>query len=272
MLNPKRLIKLTASLVVRACDIVHDAFYRFIGRPFPPRCIVLYYHSIPANDRQRFARQMDELLKVAEPISTTSPSPFQPGKRYVGVTFDDGFVSVKDNAAPELAKRRIPWTMFVPSGCLGKKPEWLRQAHPAAQNDRVMTPDELRSLAKDPLVTIGSHTVRHANLLEIGPERAQEELCRSKADLEQVLGTTVDQFSYPFGARNAALDQEAGKAGYRLLFSSDPSPAFQIKNQFVCGRFSVDPDMPLLEFRVKVLGAYRWLGNFLVLSSPWFCS
>jgi peptidoglycan/xylan/chitin deacetylase (PgdA/CDA1 family) len=123
-----------------------------------------------------------------------------------------------------------------------------------------MTRDELRALATDPLVTIGSHTVAHAHLVETGPDRAAIELAQSKADLERLLERPVDQFSYPFGARTPALDQQAREAGYRRVYSTAPLPC-QSPADFVAGRVAVDPDISLLEFRLKVLGAYRWLAH-----------
>ncbi len=122
-----------------------------------------------------------------------------------------------------------------------------------------MTVEELRALAKDPLVTFGSHTVNHVRLTELDLKSASSELARSKAELETVLERPVRQFSYPFGARTPALDQQARKAGYRRLFSSEPTRAFQTADEFVTGRFSVSPEISLLEFRLKVVGAYRWL-------------
>jgi len=194
-------------------------------------------------------------------LSTHPPTKLEPGKPYAVVTFDDGFVSVKDHAAPELRRRRIPWTIFVPSTCLGQPPGWLRHAPLAARQDRVMTAAELRELAADPLVTVGSHTATHAHLVEIGPDRAARELVQSKADLENVLQRAVDQFSYPFGARTPALDEQARAAGYRRLFTSNPAPAFRTPEEWVTGRISVDPDISPMEFRLKLLGAYRWLAR-----------
>jgi peptidoglycan/xylan/chitin deacetylase (PgdA/CDA1 family) len=255
----KRCLKLWISLLVRAWDLVHDALCRILGLPLPARCVVIYYHTVPAALRQHFARQMDLILSRAQPISTDMDTPLEPGKLYICVTFDDGFLSVKEHAAPELSRRKIPWTVFVPSGCLGSKPSWLRNAHPTAHQDRVMTPEELRALSRDLLVTIGSHTVVHANLLEVGPERAKVELTRSKADLETILGKPVNQFSYPFGTRNEDLDKLACSLGYRRLFSTEPLPACNGSKEVVTGRVSVDPDDWSMEFRLKIQGSYRWL-------------
>jgi len=262
----KRSAKLAISLLLRAWDILHDAFFRLIGKPLPPRCMVLYYHAIPAQSRALFASQLDTILKVARPVPTNPKGDLCAGTRYVSVTFDDGFISVLQNAAPELEARQIPWTIFIPSGRLGQKPDWLKHAHPAAREDRVMTADELRKLARDPLVNVASHTVTHANLPDLDSHAAFEELSRSKARLEEIVGRPVNQFSYPFGARTPALDQQARAAGYMHIFCSKPdfvplsTLSFQPSN-IPIGRASVDPDMSPLEFRLKILGAYRWLGR-----------
>lgn len=247
------------SLAVRAYDVLHAESLRWNGQQTPPSCVVLYYHAVPTKHRKLFARQMDLLLRIAEPISTESPPDMQLGRKYVAVTFDDGFVSVLENAAPELKSRRIPWTIFVPSGCLGQSPSWLRKAHPDARQDRVMTPDELRFIARDPLVTIGSHTVNHAHLVDIGSAKAATELAQSKSELEAIVGRAVTQFSYPFGAHTPTLDQQAFLLGFKRLFTTSPEISHQYWNEFLTGRFAVDPDISLLEFRLKILGAYRWM-------------
>ena len=255
----KRSFKLLISLLVRGWDIIVNQGLSFMGRQRPPICVVLYYHSVPARQRQRFSHQMDLLLQAARPIPTVPPDNLEPGRHYAAVTFDDGFVSVLENAAPELKSRQIPWTVFVPSGCLGQSPAWLRHVPAEVRQDRVMTGEELRALSNDPLVCIGSHTVAHAHLVEAGQSRSILELSKSKADLENILNHPVHLFSYPFGARNSALDQQARELGYQRLFTSDPTPAFQTHDEFVTGRVNVDPSISPVEFRLKLLGAYRWL-------------
>jgi peptidoglycan/xylan/chitin deacetylase (PgdA/CDA1 family) len=123
-----------------------------------------------------------------------------------------------------------------------------------------MTRAELCELAADPLVTIGSHTVVHAHLLEVGSLRAAAELTDSKAELEDILERPIDQFSYPFGARNPSLDTLAQALGYGRLFSTSPQPV-RDTTELVAGRVSVDPDISPLEFRLKLMGAYRWLAR-----------
>jgi peptidoglycan/xylan/chitin deacetylase (PgdA/CDA1 family) len=83
---------------------------------------------------------------------------------------------------------------------------------------RPLTIQEILTLAQGGLVEIGSHTKTHT-VLSARPTAAQrEEIQRSKADLEEVLGSPVRSFAYPYGrqsdytAETVALVQEAGFA------------------------------------------------------------
>ena len=77
-------------------------------------------------------------------------------------------------------------------------------------------------------------------------------------DVYEVTGEDVHLFSYPFGAHNSALHQKAREVGYRRVFTSDPTYAFQSAQEFVTGRVSVEPNDWACEFRLKIAGAYRW--------------
>ncbi len=65
--------------------------------------------------------------------------------------------------------------------------------------DLVLDWDELRTLAADPLVTIGAHTVRHYALSKLGHGAARYEMATSTARLASELGRPIRHFSYPFG-------------------------------------------------------------------------
>lgn len=65
--------------------------------------------------------------------------------------------------------------------------------------NRPMTVDELRSLAHDPHVSIGTHTVTHARLASLPYAAQRDELGASCAHLASIVGTTVDSLAYPYG-------------------------------------------------------------------------
>lgn len=87
-----------------------------------------------------------------------------------------------------------------------RREDWLRQLRGWAgvgrscrKSHRPMMIDELRALAKSPLVTIGAHTVTHVPLSSQTPTRQREELSVSKEKLETWLGQKISVFAYPFG-------------------------------------------------------------------------
>lgn len=72
----------------------------------------------------------------------------------------------------------------------------------------VMTWDELRALASDPLVTIGAHTHGHYALAKLDAAAARSELAGSVARIERELGRTCAHFSYPYGDEASAGERE----------------------------------------------------------------
>ncbi|NOU08027.1 MAG: polysaccharide deacetylase family protein [Hyphomicrobiaceae bacterium] len=74
--------------------------------------------------------------------------------------------------------------------------------------DLIMTWDELKALARDPLVTIGGHTVRHYALAKLGAGAARYEMVAGIERLSAALGQPIRHFSYPFGDRDSAGDRE----------------------------------------------------------------
>lgn len=221
--------------------------------------MVLYYHVIHSDDREKFTRQMDTVLRLAKPISLDGPIVLEPGRHHVAVTFDDAFQESLRNALPELEKRNIPATVFVPTGCLGLPAPWLMGDEYATHGDVVMSAGELKELAKHPLVSLGSHCITHKALPALPDPEARTEIFQSKSDLEAILGSEVKALSFPHGAFEQRHADWANQAGYTRVFSISPVFAFVDPDEFVTGRVRVDPSHWRLEFRLKIAGAYRWL-------------
>src|SRR4030042_3204580 len=121
----RRIIKLVISAAFWACSEIWQGFRRLFGRPVPGTCVVLYYHVVKPEERERFARQMDILLALAQPISIENPPELTPGVNYAVVTFDDGFRETIEIVLPEIKRRNIQITVFLPTGCLAAEPPWI---------------------------------------------------------------------------------------------------------------------------------------------------
>lgn len=71
------------------------------------------------------------------------------------------------------------------------------QAVPQARSH--LSSSELLSLVQGGLIDIGAHTVSHPVLSTLPEHEQQQEIQESKRKLEDILHSTVDSFSYPFG-------------------------------------------------------------------------
>src|SRR5664280_2276852 len=257
MLKPiKRIIKLFISLFVFVFDCISGCLHSLFNKD-KTTCVILYYHAVYPEEKKAFALQMDDLLRWTKPIAINEISSLKPSGRYSAVTFDDGFTCVLDNALPELSKRNIPATLFVPSGCLGQQPPWLDEGN-VDHNNVVMTQEQLNNLDKKQ-VLIGSHCRTHSNLLQISQDEARKEIIQSKKELEDILKTPIEIISFPHGDFDQTHIDIAIQTGYRQAYSILPELIYSGYADFIRGRVKVDPSDWRMEFRLKLLGAYRWL-------------
>ena len=101
------------------------------------------------------------------------------------VTFDDGLQDVYRIAYPELKNRGIPFTIFIVVDFL--------------DTYGYITTEELCEMAKDPLVTIGSHGMSHDVLKGMDPKQQEKEILCSKNVLENILNRQIKYFAYSHG-------------------------------------------------------------------------
>jgi len=250
----RRIVKLGISLAVDLGDRLPRAVRG--GGPVGSCGVVLYYHAVPEAQGAAFARQMERLRSWAQPWALEGPVPS--AARWVGISFDDAYESVWDNAVPVLQRLGIPFTVFVPTGSLGLRPAWVHSDRHLFRHEKVMTPERICELAALPHVTLGSHTVSHPRLTRLSPAEAERELKDSKRTLEDLTGRPVDLLSFPHGDWNAQMVDLAWVAGYRRLFGIEPVRLEATTLPLVVGRVAVAPGDTILEFILKLKGCYRW--------------
>lgn len=254
----KRIIKLLISMCFFIAHKCVRLTLHALKRQLPVSLVILYYHSVTTEQRSKFAHQMDELIKVTNPVFADIDKPLDNKKNNVAITFDDGFQNLLKNALPELCMRNIPATLFIPTGYLGKHPEWLINQSNKDYNELVMTPNELISLPTD-LVIIGSHSVTHSDLTLLGEKKLLKELVKSKKDLEGILDKEINLLAFPYGMYNKKVLELSREAGYKRVFSGLPTFNSYNIDKFMIGRIDVTPDDWLIEYRLKIMGAYQWL-------------
>ncbi|MFO1185850.1 MAG: polysaccharide deacetylase family protein [Bauldia sp.] len=86
---------------------------------------------------------------------------------------------------------------------------WRYGVDPKAISDaEMMSWDEVKTLAADPLATIGGHTVGHYALAKLPLPRAKAEVRDGARVLEAVTGRAPRHFAYPYGYPSAAGERE----------------------------------------------------------------
>jgi peptidoglycan/xylan/chitin deacetylase (PgdA/CDA1 family) len=256
-----RCFKLAVSAAVFLCDWCARNWHLATGGQWPGTGVFLTYHTIAVDARAAFARQIDLLSQMARPLPGVRDLPLEPGLHHVIVTFDDAFQSFFLNALPVLAAANVPALLFVPTGYLGRTSTWFDYGGENAVGEEVVSAEELkRSVTAYPL-EIGSHTVSHANLRELTDEEALAELRESRQALESLCQRKINAMSFPYGSGGARETKLAALAGYDFCFGVLPETLVGSIHAGLVGRVSVQPTDWDLEFKLKVLGAYRWVSR-----------
>ncbi len=97
---------------------------------------------------------------------------------------------------------------------LGKIERWADVPEGAVPAARVISESELKEIAACDLITVGSHSVSHPILPELSTREQEMEIAQSKRDIERVIGSSVELFSYPNGLWSSGTEQLLGPAGY----------------------------------------------------------
>lgn len=181
-----------------------------------------------------FGRQLAE-LKAAGYTTGAYGRPAEKtgnaGKRVV-LTFDDGFANVLSYGLEPLARNGFRAIEFLVPGLLGKVNEW--EVKQGEAPERLMDGAQVREwLAAGH--EIGSHTVTHPHLTQIGRAQAREEIFASRKRLEDEFGAPVRHFCYPYGDWNPAVRDLVREAGYETACTTElgvntaETPAYELK-------------------------------------------
>lgn len=176
-------------------------------------------------------------------------------QKAVWLSFDDGCTELLENVLPLVRRYNIPVTLFIPSGIVegdGRFP-WLRQP-PSGRH--AMTVEQLQMIAGYPEVTIGSHTVSHADLRCCPEKELDRELRESRRMLEAWTGRTVDCLAYPYGFFDERTMQAARAAGYTLAVTTENASITPNSNPYLVPRFSVANAITFPEMVCNAVGVW----------------
>jgi peptidoglycan/xylan/chitin deacetylase (PgdA/CDA1 family) len=121
---------------------------------------------------------------------------------------------------------------------------------PIGELDRPMSPEELNNFAREPLVTIGTHTHDHALMPLRTKEEIRQTIFKSLDVLDGVLGYRTDAIAYPHGRCDERVVHLAKEEGLRLGFTVGSAvnrlPLAESRLMRL-SRYSVNLDHPMAE-------------------------
>ena len=150
-----------------------------------------------------------------------------------------GFFSIRDGSSLKARCKQANWA-FIQEALAAFPPEVTRSLpEDLAAYWRTIDAAGLRRLSQSPLVTIGSHGVRHVTLPCQDTDVARAEMLDSKLWLEEVTGREVSALAFPNGAWTSELLTLAEEIGYRQLFGGDGESSF--RHGSMRGRLTMNP-------------------------------
>lgn len=188
----------------------------------------------------RFVKQSEfaRALEAGEPLSGVC-----------SLTFDDAPADNATTLVSLLDELDLYATVYACPGLLGEPYPFVA----AEAGIRFCTAAELRGLARNPRVEIGSHTRRHTPLGEASEEEAYTELRASREALEELLDTELRSFAYPCCVYSEAAEAAVPRAGYTSAVTCGPRGGLR---PFALRRESPAPADGPLAFELKSRGAF----------------
>lgn len=171
------------------------------------------------------------------------------------VSFDDGYRSMLENAAPILEDYGASGLLFVPTDYVGATNRFDEGREPS---EAMCSWDELRAL-RDRAWSIQSHSKTHRSFSSLTRAQRCEELHRSKRVLEDELECAVEALAFPYGdaggddAQRAETCELLRDAGYAVAYVYKGGivtmdPLEQRAPRFAVTRIALGPDSDLRSY------------------------
>lgn len=182
---------------------------------------IITYHAIDERKSvisvkpSQFCRQMRLLKKqgirgINLAMALDSPEQAdEPRGSSVVLTFDDGYLSVLQDALPVMKTLGFTGTVFIPTNFVGLSGKQA-QSQNADINRDMMDWNHLEELA-DAGFEVAAHAKSHPDLTRLTPDQLEDEIGASKQCLENHLHQPVLSLAYPYGYYNTKVRQAADR-------------------------------------------------------------
>ena len=164
-----------------------------------------------------FARHMDLLVERSYRCLTISQlvdelrSPFlkRSDEKIAAITFDDGYADFVSHTLPVLQQRNLTATMYLTSGWLDGGTTEIS----TRPDDKFLDWSQVPNLVEAG-IEVGAHSHTHPQMDTLDNAEAVYELMRSKALIEDAVGSGIRSFAYPHGYSSPKVRQLTAQSGY----------------------------------------------------------
>lgn len=178
--------------------------------------------------------------------------------KQVLITFDDGYHSLHKYALPVLSQYNFTATLFLSTSFIGNK--YDQDDFGFVSHDRQLTWDEIKALAAAGW-SVQSHGNIHVRLNKLATDALINELTVSKTIIEQNLGTTVDEFAFPYGIYTNAVIKQLKAAGYNFAYSVHSGKVFPHARRYRLPRIEINNRDTMESYKTKVTTGYISTSN-----------
>ncbi len=162
--------------------------------------------------------------------------------RTVAITIDDAYLSVYKVAWPKFKEAGLPFTVFVATKSVDQK------------LSNYMNWRQVRDL-KASGVLIAHHSVSHAHLPLLSPERLATEINDASDRFKTEIGEIPDIFAYPYGEYGLEVQRAVAQAGFRAAFGQQSGVIHSGADRFALPRFAMSENYGGLgRFQLAVTG------------------
>lgn len=254
---------------------IENVYQREIVKKKKYEMPVIMYHRVIKDESEKgvhgtyvtieqFEEQMKYLKKKGyetvtfkDMLNNRYKQRFDKDKKWIMLTFDDGYKDNYENAFPILKKYQFKGIIYILDGIEYNKWDVDNPGNPE-RKFALMNQDELLEM-QNYGIEFGGHTSTHPRLAELSTEQVKSEIINSKSNIEKIIGRELLSFAYPYGSLNEEVKKIPQEAGYKFAVATDSGSIVFSDDLFEIRRIGIFPTNNLFNFKRKVSGKYNFI-------------